>query len=146
MATLSEVIARVESGNNQYAVRFEPEVFERFSRDSAKFVSILGWIQRVHSCSQSTAMAIAATSWGKYQLMGENLWPHIEDSFWTYGAAPLLQDQTFGDFLIRRGINYSLEEIMTDAVKRYHFISEYNGPGNIDAYWASIQKAAAAAA
>lgn len=141
---LADVIARVESNNNQYAVRFESGVFERLTTNLNDYLPMLGWIERVHSCSQATAIALASMSWGKYQMMGENLWPHLEDSFWTFGATPLLQDQAFGEFLARRGINYSLEEIQADPDKRYHFILHYNGPSAIDAYWARMQAAIAA--
>src|SRR5574337_403618 len=80
--SLAEVIARVESNDDSRALRFEPGVF---SNSLAARHEILERIMLANACNRNTARMIYATSWGRFQIMGFNLyappagvtaWPH----------------------------------------------------------------------
>lgn len=125
--TLSDLIARVESNRNPYAVRYEPAF-----RPSSDIVERMA---KLCTCSRATAEMLCATSWGYFQIMGENLIRHGLD------VTPIefchdanKQIALFTAFVEARGINYKPSEIKADHLKRERFALKYNGPGNIAAY------------
>ena len=141
--TLAEVIKQVESNGNQYALRFEPIAFRNWP-----WSDNMTLIQQVHNCSASTAKMIACTSWGAYQIMGDNIWNPKVCGFpapvITFLNTGLSQDTSFHGFLIAKGINYSLEDILGDEAKMTNFVTHWNGPGNVEVYSALVRKAAGA--
>lgn len=82
--TVAQVVAHVESGSALRAVRYEPaferklrvqvetdpSVAEAFRRMRAYFCRT----NEVSYISEATAYMLCATSWGKYQILGWNLW------------------------------------------------------------------------
>lgn len=127
IATLSDLIALVESNNNPFAMRYEPAFLPQ-----PQAVNSLA--SKTH-CSLSTAQIILKTSWGKFQIMGQSLydlgfvdWPGV------MLANGGLQTQLFGEYCTRRGINFTLDEIINSSNKRALFAKYYNGPGNIPVY------------
>ena len=128
ITTLSQLAAQVESGNNPGALRFEPAF-----RPSAEAIINC---KKANACSNATALVLCAMSFGKYQIMGENLWGYLGTQYCVadYLAIPLLQDRTYADFVARKGIAFSLDEILHDPAKRLQYARLYNGPGNPVAY------------
>lgn len=71
---LSDVVAQVESSGNPLAMRFEPT-----------FLSTVGCKQAAQNYAadggymdMNTAAVICCTSWGKFQIMGANLYGLLE--------------------------------------------------------------------
>ena len=103
-------------------------------------------IKLKHRCSDDTARMIACTSWGAYQMMGENIYA---PTMVTYAVDPPdlfvflddlgMQDRAFGVFLKLRAIDFTLEELLMDPAKMTLFCRTYNGPDNADAYAARIK-------
>lgn len=148
MMELADVIAEVESGRRPTEFRFEPELYEHWraalpaaAPGDPKAV-LVAKISGIHHCSAPTATVIACTSWGLFQLLGENLfagpWQRTVVEFVNDAAA---QRDAFDRFLARHGIAYTLTELIQDPQKRRHFIATYNGPLAVDAYWAQIKRA-----
>lgn len=119
--TLSELISAVESNDMQYAIRNEPA----FRYIDTKFLTICAHINR---CDTNTAHVILSTSFGFYQIMGESVYqlgytkPILD--FWNSAAD---QENIFNLFIKSRGINYDLDEVIGDVVKRTNFAHHYNG-------------------
>lgn len=127
ISTLANLIAFVESSNERSAMRHEP-----LYKPSIANIALLA--NALH-CTQDTAGIICATSWGLYQIMGDNLvsqglrtWPA------DYCADVNVQLLHFSEFCNRAGIDYSLSDVVSDPVKRLNFATHYNGPGNAQAY------------
>lgn len=124
--TISRLVKQVESGNQIQAMRFEPG----WKHDT----NILPWIVQAHRpayMNNTTARTIAATSWGLYQIMGENIYRlGYRLPIMDYMHDEKAQDDMFRKFLIWRGIDYAVEEIMADADKMYKFARRYNGNAN----------------
>jgi hypothetical protein len=148
---LADVIAEVESSGRAAEFRFEPALYEAWRAElQATPGGVKGAIAKrvaaIHpGCSLPTATVIACTSWGLYQLLGENLY----DGLWSrpileFVADPAGQRDAFGEFLIRHDIDVTLTELIQDTDKRRRFIEVYNGPGAVDAYWAEIKRAVVA--
>lgn len=128
ITTLSQLAAQVESGNNPGALRFEPAF-----RPSAEAIINC---KKANACSNATALVLCAMSFGKYQIMGENLWGLLG---YTVDAAHYLnnedlQDSSYWNFCQRKGIGFSLIEVLHDPAKRLQYARLYNGPGNPVAY------------
>lgn len=121
--TLADLVAAVESGNNQFAIRYEPN-----------FVPSALAVKRCQNsqngfCSVATAKIICASSWGKYQIMGENIYGLLNLSFsiGKFLSDPDSQREIFDSFLTKKNINFSLAEILSDQAKRDSFSIKYNG-------------------
>lgn len=128
---LADVIARIESSGNKFAMRFEPVVFSNLCNGpmTPLHARIVSTIQGVHRCNVKTAQVIYSTSWGLYQLMGFNL----------YDAEPLtvpvqqfcddenLQRARFNAFVSRETINFSPLDLAESATRRNEFAQTYNG-------------------
>lgn len=125
--TLAQLIAKCESNNDQFAVRFE-----RLYHPKSDNVSKLAHQSRI---TFTTAEILCSMSFGYYQIMGDNLVSlGLEGSIIEYCASPQLQDVFFNRYCTQNHCVYSLEEILTDQTKREDFAKKYNGPGNITAY------------
>jgi len=97
--TLANLIAYVESNNNQFSMRFEEKYFQR-----KLDVAILHKIKMFNICSFSTAKMIASTSWGAYQIMGINLYSvcGFSDEIGKYLCDVSLQYESFVNFIRAR--------------------------------------------
>jgi len=73
---IMKIIAYVESNYNPYAIRFEKNIFASLegSKYRQKPVKILSLIQEINKCNNDTAKMIYSTSFGKYQIMGYNIY------------------------------------------------------------------------
>lgn len=122
IATLSELIARVESNNDSRALRYEPN----YTPDTRAF-SILKTFNG--SWSQSTMRICLASSWGKYQIMGDNLYLQgLEMSLQAFWGSDVEQDAAFQRFIEARGIDFTLSQVIgTDDQYRLKFARRYNG-------------------
>ena len=142
---LAAVIAQVETRTRDHSLRFEPTLYARWSEGplTAEQRRVLGRIMAVHDCVYAAACMIACTSWGRYQLLGENIYSvcQCNADIFVFVTQPGVQLLCFQRFLAARGIAFSIEEILMDRTKREQFIARYNGPGDIDVYWAQMQVA-----
>jgi hypothetical protein len=135
---LLDCIALVESSNNSGALRFEQELFES---DPSWVQGQVSKIMGANKCSEATALMIASTSWGKFQMLGANLYSFAQ------GDVPLqsifsndaLQQELFGLFIKPRG--YDPNEAIDDwEGERFGaFAKFYNGPGAIGNYVAAMK-------
>ena len=146
MIDLAAVIAQVESGTQDDRLRFEPGLYVRWAPGvplTAAQVDVVNTIQAVHRCNLDTACMIACTSWGRYQILGENIYSvcQYKGSVFAFVAFSDHQQTCFSDFLAARGIAFTLTDLVMDRTKREQFITHYNGPANIDAYWQRMQAA-----
>lgn len=128
ISTLSQLIAQVESSGNPWAVRFEPAHTPR-----PEFVSLM---VAAAACSTDTARVLCATSWGLYQIMGDELMSlGLKMSPVQYCASVQTQNDYFPKFLAEKGIaDYSLSDIINNVNDRAYFAGKYNGPGNVVSY------------
>jgi|SRR5580658_2569534 hypothetical protein len=141
---LAAVIAQVESDGRDISPRFEPTLYYELAADpTPERGKIIGAIGTIHFCNQTTARMIAATSWGRYQILGENLYSVCQCSVdvFTLVNEPLEQDAMFENFVQARGIDFTIEDLIADSAKRTKFITAWNGPGNVQAYWTLMQNA-----
>lgn len=122
ISTISELIALVETGNNLHALRFEPDYQPKPEH--------IGLVQKRWGCyvSYSTARVVLASSWGKYQIMGFNIYDmgfqHNIAEFWNDSD---IQDYYFSLFLRGNDINYTLEAVTSNELVRNRFALKYNG-------------------
>ena len=141
---IAPVIAQVESATSDAALRFEPALYEHWATPTPVRDAIVANIRSIHKCSRPTARMIACTSWGRYQILGENLYSAMcgcRLSVFGFVASPGAQLSFFREFLRNRGIDFTLQDIIVDPGKRQQFVEGYNGPGDIDAYWVEIKDA-----
>lgn len=135
----AQLISEIESGQNQFALRFEPLVYARDDKE----MEIISRIAGRNNCNLRTAAMIYSTSWGQYQIMGFNLYGgHLGANFEVMNVGEFLsetelQNAFFNSFVIEKGINYSLSELR-DGANAYKFGSLYNG--NAKAYGDRILK------
>lgn len=136
---LAKAIARVESNDSLSAIRFEPEVYERLVAGAygGSIPGTMTW----NKCNRATAHMIRATSWGKYQIMGFNLYanPPMQLSIAEFLASPEAQDEQFARFLAGCGMaEVTLASLVSNPVTRQTFITHYNGPDAVDYYWSRM--------
>lgn len=138
MTTLADVIAAIESNNNDHALRFEPLTFARFSTGTLTHKDLLQKIAKANGCDIQTACMIAATSWGKFQIMGMTLYSTLDcpESIIDFVSndQPDMQDWAFRCFVAHYSIDYTPEQLASDRASREHFANVYNGPGNVPVY------------
>ncbi|MGC9001298.1 hypothetical protein [Caldisericum sp.] len=103
--SFKEVIAYVESNNNQFAIRYEESYFIKAEKKGNE--KILNLIQAFNRCSKDTAKIIFATSFGLYQILGVNLYSicDLKYSIGEYLCNKDLQDTAFFNFCKRRDID-----------------------------------------
>lgn len=142
---LAAVIAQVESSSRDEALRFESGLYRSWesSHPEAR-AKIAANIRSIHACSHDTAKLIACTSWGRYQILGMNLYSPLcgcQVNIFHYVADIDFQRICLEEFLRNKGIYFRLEDILEDFGKRSQFICGYNGPHAVDAYWGAIKRA-----
>lgn len=146
--TLADIVGDIESGNDQFAMRFEPAVYREWPEAewvSGEFqpkIRIAKKIAAANRCNYHTAVMIAATSWGRFQIMGENIYQRFNDSVFVWMASNSDQLTTFTGYCADRHIAFTPLELVEDAGKRATFAREYNGPAAIADYASKILAAA----
>lgn len=146
MATVADVIGGIESGNNPAAIRFEDATYDRADFSAPTIAAI----RECNGCNIQTAMMIAATSWGEFQIMGFNLYDPRVCAYRNNIARYLVQsgDQfvTFDSFLFRMPLSVKLKSdspasLFSDPNLRVQFARLYNGAGNFQTYADKIKSA-----
>ncbi len=123
MILLSDCVAQVESANNPLAMRYEPD-----------YTPTLNSVQLVQKYAANgymdniTARMIASTSWGKFQIMGANLYAVLkyEDTLFSYLSDAGVQLVTFQDFIKHLGFTDGPFAMMGEA-SLLKFARLYNG-------------------
>lgn len=127
--TLWDIVARVESANHLYAIRFEDGYYNRRLRNGWD-ETILKRIRTANQCSRATAQMIYCSSWGAVQIMGFNLY-NANGMEWSVGkfmATETIQRQQFERFLRENKlIDYTPELLARDLEARRRFAKTYNG-------------------
>ena len=122
---LSEVVAQLESSNNLLSMRYEPAWPPQHDQSAASYATG-GWIDEV------TAAMICKTSWGKYQIMGDNLYGALgyDGTIVEFLNSPLRQLRYFQAFLRTIGFADVVFNAMSEADK-VAFGAAYNGNGPV---------------
>lgn len=147
---LAEVIAIIESSGLHYAAKFETHLFWSWNNvaQTPGQRAVIAAVKSANgNCDDDTAKMIACTSWGYYQLLGENIWVDAETQSVTLSDylcdVDGIQNRCLAKFLTQKGINYTLQDILNSPDLMTTFVTKYNGPGNVAAYSAKIKLAAA---
>lgn len=131
--SLADIVSFIESRGRLSAIRFEPTVYNKFvdPKNVPKAAAlIVARIVKANNCSNSTAAMIYSSSFGKYQVMGFNI--YADDDF-TMPVGEFLgcqsaQDARFTAFLKRNGLgNYTGTQLAHDQAARLNFAIKYNG-------------------
>lgn len=136
---LRDVFARIESGGNPFAIRFEPSTWARNN-----FQSLFTRVVNANKCDVNTARMLLASSFGLYQIMGFNLYnPGICDY---RGPIALFlnnvsdQNKAMDAFLDAANIRVTPSQLY-DPATRARVARLYNGPGDVSAYSFKLLKA-----
>jgi hypothetical protein len=137
LLTLADLIAQVESNGNPLAVRFESD-----HNPATHFIVAM---MQSAACSYNTAKILCSMSWGKFQIMGDELM----SLGLTVSPLALVHDDDmqvdfFNRYCLSDHLTLTLADILTDASKRQLFARLYNGPGNVGAYVLRIEEIAKA--
>lgn len=133
---LENVIARVESSDRPYAIRFEPGLW----KNTPSWVGgTTPAIAHANGCTGDTALAIACTSYGLFQLLGATLYGDLSFpnpiSFFHYDAEQ--QVTQFRALVKRWGFDWQNFDF-SDMGLIQKFSARYNGPGNVADYSSKI--------
>jgi len=139
---LETVIARVESADKPYAIRFEDGLY----RNPAAWIrQPTVAIAHANACTQATALAIACTSYGLFQILGATLYGDLAFpnpvSYFHYDAEQ--QVTQFRALVAKWGFNWEHFDF-GDASMIDKFSLRYNGPKALPAYANQIKAAYAA--
>jgi hypothetical protein len=96
MILLSQVVAQVESGGSIFAMRYEPNFGPHPASVAACQTAAGEYI------STETARMICKTSWGRYQIMGDNLYGQeigLRVNIIQYASNEILQLHSFATFI-----------------------------------------------
>lgn len=145
---LSDVVAEVESGGLLHAVRFEPELYDRLLRrvDEPAVAAVFRTCRRCHGwpgwVSTQTVAVILSCSWGRYQILGWNLYAHMlyKGPVWAYLLDQDAQYRSFEGFIGTFGMT-DVEFGRLDDEALMRFARYYNGPGNVRGYAARLRAA-----
>ena len=148
MVSLASVVAETESANNLNAYRFEPATYAVFKSVDDQTKSPTGALIRhtetLHQCSPDSARVILSSSWGKYQIMGENIWSlGYPGTIWKFMMDDAGQSATFEAFCLRIGVSAQDQadcSWLLDDTKGLVFARWYNGPGSPDVYLARLRQ------
>lgn len=138
MKQLKDIIKLIESSNNPQAVRFEPHFYEKL-KSKTNDTAVLK-IRKIHKCTYYTALMIASTSWGLFQIMGYNLYFYnlIDTTVFDFLNNEELQEKAFQEFIEKRKINFTVEDLKSDPEKIRKFAKYYNG--DTEGYSRKIEK------
>ena len=120
---LSDVVAHAESAGNRNAVRFEPVVFRKQKASFTLAHFITGT-----ALSGDTARALGACSWGKFQIMGYNIYGvcGYQKTLAEYLVSDTDQLNTFIKFIAPRN-NILFEKMLSNVADLNEFSRHYNG-------------------
>lgn len=109
---IAKVIAGVESGFYQYAMRFEEKLYLKYTKNTAPLEMAVQKIKNIHFCSRNTAIMIACTSWGLYQILGMNIYSvcNISKHIVEFLQDVDLQEKAFINFCQARKISITKTE------------------------------------
>jgi hypothetical protein len=112
-----DVIKTVESSNNQYAFRFEEQLYFQHRSIKSKLSKVLKTVKMLNNCSDATALMIISTSWGFFQILGINVYGMCgyEKSIIDFLHSKDEQEKIFHTFCAFQKIN--LEETEKDLIK-----------------------------
>jgi len=131
---LSDVVAQVESGGSILAMRYEPAYSPPEASVEACIAAASTYIDYI------TALTICKTSWGKFQIMGGNLYSaplSLSENILRYATDEALQLATFNKFIETIGFeNVEFSTLTANQLNR--FALAYNGS---IVYAQSLQKA-----
>lgn len=123
MILLSDCVAQVESANNPLAMRYEPDYLPTLTsiQLTQKFASN-GYMDTI------TARMIASTSWGKFQIMGANLYSVLkyEDTIVSFLSDVGSQLAAFQSFIAHLGFTDGPFKHMSETAL-LKFARLYNG-------------------
>lgn len=139
---IGDAVAHVESRNDPAAIRFEPSLYHTSP------AWVLLQVEKVRAaqgfCSHGTALMIACTSWGVYQILGANLYSlGYKQAIIRFANDINAQKEFFNKFCTSNGLDPSLEVTPENKAALLHFASVYNGPGNPQPYADALLEAAA---
>ncbi|WP_457641464.1 N-acetylmuramidase domain-containing protein [Persephonella sp.] len=128
MRQLKDIIKLIESSNNPQAVRFEPLFYEKLKEKNIQDRAIEE-IRKIHKCTYYTALMIASTSWGLFQIMGYNLYFYdlTDKTVFEFLFDEEEQERAFEKFTQIKNINFTVEQLKTDIEKVKRFARLYNG-------------------
>lgn len=132
LVTLGDVIAWVESRNDCSALRFEPTTWEKLSEGrNRNELAILALTRAHNACSHGTADMIYSTSWGKYQIMGFNLYgPEcaLQTGVMAFCVDDAAQDAAFAKLIAAMRLSDMTPPTLADSPDaRAHFARVWNG-------------------
>lgn len=136
---LSQCISLVESNDNPDAIRFEPELYLNCPDWITNTISN---IAEKNICSTDTAKMIACSSWGKYQILGANIYAqgfanNIMDFVFDGDQS---QETIFNKFITTGGFDWR-DNLGTWSQEQFeNFARFYNGPGNFQNYAAKMME------
>ncbi len=121
ITTLSQLTQIVESGGRLDAVRLE----KNYHPDTKAFALI----KKYHpGLSFETYEMMLQSSWGKFQIMGDNLYLlGLSDTLLEYCGSNLMQEIFYSKYCVSRNIAYTLDEVLKDSAKLEHYALRYNG-------------------
>jgi hypothetical protein len=136
ITSLSELISQVESAGKISALRYEPA----YHPDTRAYSLAKKYWPGLSLLTYDTVLG---SSWGQFQIMGDNLYLlGLDRPILDFWQSHDLQVRFFNLFIQQRNINYTLDDVLHDEGKRRDFAHHYNG--NVDAYSAAMLRAYAA--
>ncbi|MEM1724369.1 MAG: hypothetical protein QXS69_02675 [Candidatus Aenigmatarchaeota archaeon] len=148
---IMKIIAYVESNNNPHAIRFERKILASLegSKYRRKPAKIITKIQDINKCSIDTARVIYSSSFGKYQIMGFNIYGFLDYQFdiATFLCTEEHQDECVFKFL--QGIQVKYDNVFNmlkslSEIKKGHMAENKSYGGflkNLSEYLVSHRKA-----
>lgn len=129
---IADVIAQVETGQKQYAQRFE-QLHYKVSNPG-----LVARVVRVNDVSLNTADVYLAMSHGLFQIMGYELYGDkiaYQKPLWEFMISIAEQRAVFWKFLALDHLDhYTADTLRDDPAGRGIFARLYNGPANIPEY------------
>ena len=135
---ISDITSLIESSHNPDAIRFEPSVYDHLTKgpglNNPAKKEIVETIIKVHGCSLETACMIFSTSFGLFQIMGENIYSvcDYKRSIGWFFSDNEAQEECFLAFL--KSIGFPDGPDFDDSNNLAKYALHYNGPGDIQAY------------
>lgn len=129
---LFELIAWVETKNDQCALRFEPAKYSSLITGvmTPNHSVIVQRIMNIHRCSLATAQMIFSTSFGAVQLMGFNIYGLLQydQPIFSFINNLAIQQLYFAKFLTTVNLeHYSISQLQCNHASRLDFAIKYNG-------------------
>lgn len=126
--TLSQLVGKVESENIHTAIRYEP----KWPYVTPELIRLCVQAHRPSYMNEVTARQLLMFSYGEYQIMGSVLYElGFRGKLMEFACDETAQLIYFNKFVKLRGIDYSLEQIVTNATLRSRFALRYNGSASV---------------